>query len=212
MYRVLLALLETLIVAVFAVVAAGGASAQSAASERDDPPNLTGAWTLNEDLSDDPAQVMETMKGGDHGASGRGGFGGHGPGMHGGGGMGGGRGGMDREQMRARMSLLEPPGRLTITQTDGSITLTDGDGRSQTLATNNAKERQPFENGTVDVKTKWDDGRLVKATSLEEGLKLTETYSLDPNVGQLNVLVKLEGSHLPRAVTLRRVYDSDNPQ
>jgi hypothetical protein len=58
--------------------------------------------------------------------------------------MGGGRGGMDPEQMRVRMSVLEPPDRLTITQTEGSITLTDSDGRSQTLATNNNKEQHEF--------------------------------------------------------------------
>lgn len=203
-----------LMLAVFALcVFANGMPTSAAASQNNETTDLTGLWTLNEDLSDDPANVMEAMQAERHGGSGGGGFGGHGPGMHGGGGRGGGRGGRDPEQMRAHMNaIIEPPGRLTITQTDSAIAFTDGDGRSQTLATTNKKEQHPFENATVDVKTKWDDWRLVKETSFDDGLKLTETYSLDPNAGQLHVLVKLEGSHMPRAVTLRRVYDRDNPQ
>jgi hypothetical protein len=165
--------------------------------------NVTGAWTLNRDLSDDPTKVMETMQAGRHGGSG----GGHGPGIHGGGGS---RGGMDPEQMRARMSLLEPPSRLTITQTDTSVTLTEGDGRSQTLTIDNRKESRALGNRTVEVRTKRDEGRLVKEMSLGDGMKLTETYSLDAQPRQLHVMVKLEGSHLPRPINLRRVYDGES--
>jgi hypothetical protein len=61
----------------------------------------------------------------------------------------------------------------------------------------------------VEVKTKWDDGRLVKETSLGDGMKLTETYSLIAEPRQLHVMVKLEGSHLARPINFGRVYSEE---
>jgi hypothetical protein len=217
MYRVSFGLLTTITLVVSTAAAATIVSVQSRATERDKIPNLTGAWTLNEDLSDDAAKVMESMHGGDQGRRGGGhrppgGSGGHGPGMHGA----GGRGEMSPEQMqamRARMDrTLEAPARLTIVQADGSITFTDGDGRSQRFAINNKKEKRPIDNRMVEVRTKWDDGRLVNETWLDEGMKLTETYSLLSERQQLQVMVKIEGSHLPKPVNLRRVYDAQSQQ
>lgn len=52
-YSVSFGLLRTLTLVVSTVAVAGnGVSAQSFAAERDKIPNLTGAWTLNKDLSD----------------------------------------------------------------------------------------------------------------------------------------------------------------
>lgn len=209
MYRILSSLLRILVITVFAgATAANGVSAQSRATARDQTRNLTGAWTLNKNLSEDPAKAMEATQGGDHAGSGGGharpgSSGGHGAGAHGGSAAGGSRGGMNPQ-------LLEAPGRLTITQTGSSITFTDGNGRSQTLTTDNKKQKLPLNNRTVDVKTKWDEGRLVKDADLGDGMKLTETYSLVPQPRQLHVMVKLEGSHLARPVNFRRVYDAES--
>ena len=219
MYKVVVRSLEILTLAVCAgLLTASAISAQSVRGERDT--NLTGAWTLNKDLSDDTAKLMEAMQSGDHGGSGSGHTppagrgGGHGPGMHGGGGAGGNRGGMTPEQMRAMRarlhSVLEAPARLTIVQADGSVTLTDSDGRSQRLTTNNKKGKRPVDSRMVDVRTKWDDGRLVNETWLDDGMKLTETYSLTPEREQLQVMVKLEGSHLARPIDFRRVYNAES--
>jgi hypothetical protein len=222
MYRVFGRSLKTLTILVCAGVlaAASAISAQSPRGERDTTANLTGAWTLNKDLSDDTARLIEAMQSGDHGGSGGGhtppggAGGGHGPGMHGGGGAGGNRGGMTPEQMRAmrtRMNyVLEAPTKLTIVQADGSVTLTDNDGRSQKLTTNNKKERRPVDNRMVDLRTKWDDERLVNETWLDDGMKLTETYSFTSEREQLQVVVKLEGSHLPRPINFRRVYNAES--
>jgi hypothetical protein len=216
MYSFSFGLLGTLAV-VLSTAAAANVSAQSVATERDKVPNLTGAWTLNRDLSDDTAKLLESMQGGDHGGSGGGqrrpGGGGHGPGMHGGGG-GGNRSGMTPEQMRAmraRMSeVLDTPARLTIVQGDGSVTLTNADGRSHRLTTNDKKEKRPVADEMVEVRAKWDDGRLVNETWFSDGMNVTETYSIGPDRRQLNVAVKVEGSHVPRSVTLRRVYDAES--
>jgi hypothetical protein len=159
--------------------------------------HLMGEWALNKDLSDDPEKVVESMHQG-RGGSGRGRW------MHAGG---GGRS-MDTGKMEAMQRAMETPAKLMISQADESITFTNGDGRSQTFATNNKKEKHTFGNDTVDVKTKWEDGRLVKETSLDDGLKLTETYSLLVNADQLRVLVNVKG-HMGREVTLKRVYDRE---
>lgn len=205
--------LETSIVALF--VASATVSAVSEVPlgfQEEKTANLTGSWTLNKDLSDDPAKALENLQ-----AERRGGFGGGGrmPGGMGGrgGGMGGGRSGMDPEEMRemrTRMSrATESPAKLTITHGDGSITFSEGAGRSQTLTTNNKKEKKTFDNQTVEIKTKWDHGRLVKETSLGDGMTLTETYSLDPETRRLNVQLKFTNSRMPRPLTLRRVYDGE---
>ena len=198
------------ILMVLSFIALGGAAA--AQTQRGAAADLTGAWTLNQDLSDDAAKVMEKMMSGDHGSGGghtppAGVGGGHGPGMHGGGS--GNRGGMRPEQMRAMRDVLEAPAKLTVVEGDGFVSLTDNQGRSRRLIVNNKREKRAVDNRMVDVRTKWDDGRLVTETWLDDGMKLTETYSLAPGRRQLLVSLKLEGSHLPRAMNFRRVYDPD---
>jgi hypothetical protein len=177
--------------------------ADSTQSQQVQTTTLTGAWTLNKHLSDDPGQVMTAMHGERRSGSG------HGPWRHGG----RGHGGTDSAQMQAthaRMHRAIAPARLTVTQSTGSITFTDGDGRSQTLTTNNKKQKVPLDDRTVEVRTKWVDGRLVKETSAWDGVKLTETYSLASEPRQLHVMMKLESPHLPRSVNLRRVYDAES--
>jgi hypothetical protein len=185
----------TAVVSVMAVAAHGG-SPQSPATGRDAAADLSGVWKLNQGLTDDPSKVMRAS-------------GGHGPGMHGGG---AGREGMDAQQIRARRQLLEAPSRLTITQTDNSVTFTESDGRVQTLTTDNTPQRLQLGTQTVDVKSRWDGGRLVKEMSLGDGLTLTETYSVSVEPRQLHVTVKLDGAHLPQPINFRRVYDAERPR
>jgi hypothetical protein len=204
---------STLLLFAFTAIVGNAVAAQT---QRGETATLTGAWALNTDLSDDAAKVMEKVMGGDHGGSGGGHTppagvgGGHGPGMHS---AGGSRGGMSPEQvraMRARMSdVLDAPAKLTMVEGDGSVTLTDNTGRSRRLIVNGKREKRPMDNRMVDVRTKWDDGRLVSETWLDDGMKLTETYALAPSRRQLIVSLKVEGSHLPRAMNFRRVYDPD---
>src|SRR5262245_19258849 len=187
------------------------AAAPSLAKNNNKGVNLSGAWTLNKDASDDPEKVMESMHmqpSGPSAGSSRHGPRGMGPGMHG--------GGMppepiDPEQIRARVRQLEAPPRLTITQMNDSITFMDGD-KSQTFVTTNKKQEVLHGNRTVEVKTKWDKGRLVKKTALGDGMKLTETYSLVDGPRRLHVLVTLDGSHLPQALNFNRVYDAESTQ
>jgi hypothetical protein len=193
---------------IFAALA--GAVTVALQAQTDRTGTLTGAWTLNKDLTEDPMKLMENMMAGDHGGGGGGhrppaGFGGHGGG--------GSRGGATPEQMRAMrariIEVLEAPAKLTILEGDGTVTLTADDGRARRLMVNNKREKRPVDNRMVDVRTKRDDGRLVTEMWLDDGMKLTETYAVSADRRQLQVSLKLEGSHLPRTINVRRVYDAD---
>jgi hypothetical protein len=206
-------LAKTPVILLFVVSAIlnGFATLVSVYQDVDKTPSIAGAWSLNTSLSDDPAKVMADRQGERRrGGGGRmpGGMGGMGGGGRGGG-MGDGGGDLEQmQEMREVMNkAIEAPVRLTITQADGDVTFTDVDGRSKTFAANNKKEKHQFENRTVDTKTRWDDGRLVRETSLGDGMKLTETFSVAGESRQLQVIVKLESSRMPGPVTLKRVYD-----
>ncbi len=161
---------------------------------------MAGVWILNQALSDDSARITEAMQGARRAPKG------HGPWMHGGGG--GARNPREMRVMQERMHrAMEAPARLTITQSSGSIAFADDRGLSQTLTTNNRKQKVSLEDRTIEVRTRWHDGRLVKETSLGDGLKLVEVYSLGSAGRQLHVTMKLEGSHLSQPVSVRRVYD-----
>jgi hypothetical protein len=151
-----------------------------------DHPDINGAWVLNRDVGD------QMQRGGGGGESGDGGGGGghrHGGGGYGvsamgrGGGMGGG-GQMSEEQKqemerrRALMKeLLQPSDRMTVTVESDIVTFTESDGRVRKFKTDGKKEKHQFDNGTVETKSKWDNGGLVIETDLQNGMKLTQTYT-----------------------------------
>jgi hypothetical protein len=179
-------------------------------------PSLTGAWTFNKDLSDKPPSGGEGREGreGQHRGGGSGG-GGH-RGGFGGGGFGGGGGGAGRatdgrnpedvqRQRNALRDELQPPEHLTITETGATVIMTAGDGRTTRLSVDGKKIK--VESTNVERRTKRDGGKLVsEITGLGNG-KITETYSVDDEHGQLHVALEIEGSK--GKATTNRVYDAD---
>lgn len=181
-----------------------------------DTPSLAGAWTLNKDLSDQPAADQGDRDSGDRGqrgggSGGRRGRGGFGGGFGGRGGYGGGGQTMDPEQrarVRAAMrDIVNPPDHLTIVQTDTTIVLTAPDGRTTRLAADGKKVKD--ENTGIERKTKWDAGRLVSEISGPGGMKATETYALNPDLHQLRLTTQVEGARGRQARTITHVYDAD---
>jgi hypothetical protein len=73
------------------------------------------------------------------------------------------------------------------------------------LSTNGKTERHQLGDRTVDTKTQWDGMKLVKQTSLGDGMKATETYSLMTDQRRLTVTVKLETPPMNRVMNW--VYD-----
>jgi hypothetical protein len=193
-------------------------------------PKIGGVWKLNAQLSDPPRTPGQGDSGPNPVADG----GRRGGGMVPGGGVGGlGRGGgvavggqrgegpgrgIDPEKLKAARALIEemmtPPAMLTIGDADGTVTFTEGDGRTRSYKTDNRKEKHQAANGTVETRTRWEEGSLVIETDIGEGLKATQTYSVGADPRQLTVLTKLEGGpgRMSRQRPPRRtVYDDATP-
>jgi len=190
------------------------ASAQAQAPAADHP-DINGAWVLNRDMGDQVQRGGGGGEGGDgegsgghrHGGGGGGGYGGGGGGMGRGGGMGGmGRGGMgggqmsdeqkqEMERRRALMKeMLQPSDRMTVTVENDIVTFTESDGRVRKFKADGKKEKHQFDNGTVETKSKWDNTGLVIETDLQNGMKLTQTYTVAAGEKrQLVLATKMEG-------------------
>jgi hypothetical protein len=194
-------------------VASVHAQAQAPAPAADHP-NIDGAWVLNRDMGDQmqrgggAGENGDGEGGGGHRRGGGGGGGGYGGGGMGrGGGMGGmGRGGMgggamsdeqkqEMERRRALMrELLQPSDRMNVTVESDIVTFTESDGRVRKFKTDGKKEKHQFDNGTVETKSKWDNGGLVIEADLQNGMKLTQTYSVAAGEKrQLVLATKMEG-------------------
>jgi len=189
-------------------------AAEGYAQAQSDKPSLAGAWTLNKDLSDKPADrgsrgSTNRGNGGFGGGRRRGGFGGGGYGGRGG--YGGGQPQMDPETAQrtreAMRDIVTPPEKMTITQSDSMIVMTDGEGRTTRLSPDGKKIKD--ENTGVERKTKWDTGKLVSEISGPGGMKVTQTYALNPELHQLRLTTQIEGGRGGQARTVSSVYDAD---
>jgi hypothetical protein len=185
------------------LVSSANASRLSAA----DSHAIAGAWTLNNDLSDQPGRDQQDQDAG----AGRRGYGGRGSGGGGGrrggggfggggfGGRGGGRGagaGMNPEDMarmrEAMRDLTNPSNHLTIVETESMIVITSADGRTTRLSPDGKKVKD--DNTKIERKTKWDGGKLVTEISgLGPAGKATQTITADPESHQLRIVVQMEG-------------------
>jgi hypothetical protein len=212
-------------VAVLRLVAPLGAKSAPAAGGH----AIVGAWTLNNDLSDQPGRDQRDA-GPDSGRRG-GGRGMGGGGRRGGGGFGGGWGGRggggrgpgttmnpdDMARMRDAMrDLTSPPSHLTIVETESMVVLTSADGRTTRLAPDGKKVKD--DNTGIERKTKWDGEKLVTEISgLGPMGKATQTIAADPENHQLRIVVQMEGGRQPAGNsaqgrgprTITHVYDDD---
>jgi hypothetical protein len=179
-------------------------------AQTDKPALLTGAWTLNKDLSDIAQnQTGDAREGGARGRRSGGGRGFGRGGFGGGAGRGGGRSGSDPEQaVRARNAmrdLMNPSDHLTIVQTDSLIIITGSDGRTTRLSPDGKKVKD--DSTRFEWKTRWDGAKLVtEITGLPSG-KILETYAVDPERRQLHLTLQVEDTRRP--ATINRVYDFD---
>jgi hypothetical protein len=196
---------------------------------------IAGAWTLNNDLSDQPGrdQRDEGAESGRRGAGG--GRGPGGGGRRGGGGFGGGWGGrggdrgssagVNPEEMarlrEALSDLTSASNHLTIVETDSMVVITSADGRTTRLSPDGKKIKD--ESTGIERKTKWEGEKLVtEITGLGAMGKATQTIAADSENHQLRIVVQLEGGRSggggqtagstgrnrgPRTIT--HVYDDD---
>jgi hypothetical protein len=187
------------------------------------PTDFTGAWKINNELTQRPERSEEgtgQRRGGGGGrqpVGGMGGMGGgrRGPGM-GGGGFGGGGGGGARQnpedmaKMRESMRLASLiPEKLTIVKAYNGFTLTDGDGISTTLTADGKSVKSEVGALKVETKVKWDGAALVVERKFDGGVKVTDRYSIVDPSHQLLIASKIEGGRMSgdRAREIKRIYD-----
>jgi hypothetical protein len=202
------------------LLATAGASRLPAATDHS---TLSGAWTLNREMSD--LRPPSTPGGGDDVPSATPPGGGFGPGGMGGFGGYGGRRGIggpgpdmskppDPERMKrveAMMrELFDAPPSFVVSASGGAVSFTDADGRTQTFATTGKKEKHQLDAGIIETRTKWDQDVLVKKISLGSGPDVTETYNV-LETGQLQVVLKVGGDR-SGVRPVRRVYDKREGQ
>lgn len=197
-----------------AAAAAGPTQGPPPSPEAAEHASLSGRWRLNPEQSEDARKkVNEAMAGrqpGGSGSAGGGSWGGHRGGGgygggHGGGRMGGGSGARPpADSPDTLRSLLEAPAEMTITHTEAEIAVLEKDGRLRTLH----PDGQKYKTDTGgEVKTRWDNDRLIVETKRDHGPSVTETLGLSADRKQLVVTLRLEGRS-SGPVTVRRVYDA----
>jgi hypothetical protein len=190
---------------------------------------LVGGWTLNRELSSSAPSPDGSDSnrpappagghGGGSGGGGRGGFGGGGRGgAPGGFGGRGGPGGVDPKKMEETMQtmreLMTPTAHWAINEAEGgTLVFSSADGRSVRYATDNKKEKHQLAAGTIETKTKWDNGQLRQEIDLATGTKAVRVLAITPGeVSRLIVTTTLEGEAAGRGgkrPPVRFVYDRD---
>jgi hypothetical protein len=176
-------------------------------------PSLSGQWRLNAGASDAGGAPSDAGMPGPQGGRAPlgGGFGGlGGPPM---GGMRG-RAPVDPDQLKQRRDLvrelLEPVARFTLAHDAQAVTFTYADGRQVRYRTSGRPEKHQAVNGTVETETRWKGETLERETNLDDGLRITETFTRE-SATQLVVTVKVSGGPMRRARPLRRVYELEEP-
>jgi len=192
---------------------------------------ITGAWTLNRDLTTIPDE-RDASRAPDSGR--RGGFGRAGGGAPAGPGIGGrgslaGLGGNSPsdEEMRSaqaiRRRMSEIPVQLIISRNGESVTFVDQIGRSQTIKADGKKQDRVTGDGEFTTKARFEADRLVIEDDFG-GPKLTTTYRPMLEGGEIRRLeVTLKADHMPGAArarladragrgeapAVRRIYDAE---
>jgi hypothetical protein len=92
---------------------------------------------------------------------------------------------------------------------DGTVIFADAEGRSSRFVPNDRKEKHQLTAGTVETKTKWEEGQLRQEISLPTGTKAVRVFASIPETTQLTVTTSLEGGPSGRRSPSRFVYDRD---
>jgi len=204
-----------------AIAIVGGLLLLTAASLAGDRPDFSGTWQLNEQLSDDPIEVMRAEMQRRRASETMGSMGGRGSGMSGGGmgssGMGGGgRGGGgaagQREDPMAAAERLERMNRgaekLEITQQGSEMRIRYADGRERLFVADGKKHLRESGVGDLQIKAKWKgDAKLVVRSTTEQRHEITEVYEFSPHRTRLHVTISVEGKSGGSSFRFKRVYE-----
>jgi hypothetical protein len=202
----------TVVTVVFAVLAVGLLLIPSptAAGEMSSV-DISGRWRINDNLSDDPREVMQQKKQemrASRGAGGglEGGRGGRGGGGFGGGKFGGG-GSRNQEEMQERFRQLEQGRRdITILQQGDDVTMIYAGGDTITVVADGKKHKRETKAGEVEVRSSWQDLALEVTIKRYEGTEMTRLYRLS-NEGRLEVVSLIQLPRGDETIEIVTVYD-----
>lgn len=201
-----------------AALCVSGIPAGSVALAEDPKLDLSGRWTLNDGLSDNPFDKMREagggggrtrggggggMPGGGFGRGG-GGYGGRGGGWGGRGG--GGEGGSGSGSGTTPNEMLEDTRNLVILQKDPELRITTGGKPERVYFLDGRKVEEERSEGTVKTKTKRKGETVVVDTEYPSGREVVQTYEILKDVGRLVVTTKISGGRRG-SFSFRRVYD-----
>jgi hypothetical protein len=181
-------------------------------------PDFSGTWTLDRNLSTDPAQIgfapatdtnRRPQRGGSGGIGGFGGFG-----------RGGSRRGTDsrnsaddltpieQERLKALTDELKTAtATLVISHHDPDFVVNDAKDHTLFLHTTGEREENHLGAITISSSTHWAGSRLVTECVLGSRLTLVYTYTLLPNTKQLVVRVARQAEdRRPAGQDVRLVY------
>ncbi len=180
--------------------------------------DLSGLWRLNRELSDDEEAktraAVATTTGHPTADSGRSGQaegegsegrrGGHGGGTRGA--TGGGRPAqaVDESDPLGAKRTAGPPATMTVTQASSELVVAETPGRTRDLYPNGKTYK--MDEGATQIRTSWEDGRLVVEKKNVHGWRLVETWELAPDRSRVVIHLHFEGGSRPK-LTLTRVYD-----
>ena len=177
------------------------------------PPDLSGVWKINEDLSQTPEQGMRESRppggstGGGRGGR-RGGMGRRGGGYPGGGAGGAGQPGGSGGTEGGGAGLDEQDGLLTITWAAPQVTIEYPNNRKRVYFTDGRKVKEDLPGGrAAKIRASWTDGgSLEVVTKMDNGMTRTEIFELSNDGRRLFVIIGLEGRG-PEPIKFHRVYD-----
>ena len=120
-------------------------------------------------------------------------------------------GGRDREEMpRARglaQVLTKAADRLTIVLDGTRVIITTDEGRSVKLQTDGKEEERLTGDGVIKSKTRWNGEQLVSEDKIQDGPKVTRTYTVSSDLRQLIVTQKIDGGGMFGQVLVHHVFD-----
>jgi len=183
--------------------------------------DLSGSWRLNRELSDNEEAkthaAVATAAGqppANAGPSGE--ADGQAPeGRRGGRGGGETRGATGRGRSAQTVDESDPlgakrtagtPDTMTVTQTRSEIVVAETPGQTRELYPNGNTYK--MDEGATQIRTSWENGRLVVEKKNVRGWRLTETWELAPDRSRVTIHLHFEGGSRPK-LTLTRVYDRD---
>lgn len=201
----------------------GSAASLTQGADPQSRPDFSGQWIFNAKASDDPQEkLQEAMKamqqargggrgmGGGSGGQGRGGGKGGGRQGHG---VSGGMGGHSEMSPGKIPELTATPERLDITHEDPMLLIADENDQHRRIFTD-------FRGASVSVSSGlqqrvavagWEADTLVVETSMDGGTRLTQSYQINAQTGQLLISAAARLAER-QPVSFRLVYDRMKPQ